>query len=255
MTWIASSIFESTILQIKMTDNFKRMSQETIETTIAVGQLEKALEKSGKCNFPECEFVQFVPDEYYQLSTTGVAYYRLKGIMQSIYALRCNIDYNPPTFDWLDLSEFSSYPVVGADPQHQGVRIYLTMPHLFNDRSMIQAFQIKPHAPPKLIYTIDETTLLGTPTLWHEFLLVEKPLKNSLAIYDAHSGEKIREEILKPHVTIQDQPFCLRSPVVLVNKPREEKRKIVVSHDGEIWYAEVELDYTRLGHRTVAFNH
>lgn len=244
MMIVLSSLFESTILQMKMTANFKHGSETRIEAERQQRVLENKLEHTGECYSPECKWIQFVPDAFFQWERTGVNYYNLSGMMQSTYALRQS-DPDPllVTFP-IDFSQFDGFPVVGSDPAHLGLRVYVTHAGVLN------AYQALPYSLPRLIYGIDERTQLSVPTLWHEYLIIDKPLENKVVLFDAHTGKKRQEVALHAIAPTLDSPACTLSPVVVVKAPREGKRTLIISREDGFYTAEIEIDYERLGRRT-----
>lgn len=244
MMIVLSSLFESTILQIKMTANFKHGSEARMEAERLQQVLEKKMEHTGECHSSECKLIQFIPDAFMQWERTGVNYYRLTGLMQSTYARRQSNPLSPLGTDFIELNEFVGYPVVGSDPIHQGHRVYVT------DGGMLNAYQVLPHSLPRLIYSIDEKTPLSVSTLWHEYLIVDKPLENNVALFDAYTGKKLQEIALKAIAPTSDSPECTLSPVVLVKASRERKRTLIISREDGFYMAEMEIDYERLGRRT-----
>lgn len=244
MMIVLSSLFESTILQIKMTANFKHGSEARIEALRQQQALEKNLERTGECHSPECKLIQFNPDAFLQWERTGVNYYYLNKMMQSTFALRQrNHDSPVATFN-IDLNQYIAYPVVGSDPAHQGLRVYVTHAGVLN------VYQLLPYSLPRLIYSIDEKTPISVPTLWHEYLIIDKPLENKVALFDAHTGKKLQEVPSQAIAPTLDSPECTLSPVVIVKAPRERKRTLIVSREDGFYRAEMEIDYERLGRRT-----
>lgn len=251
---IVSSLFESTVLQIKMTDRFKQYSIEWIEAEKRLTKLEKEIEKTGRCKAPQCSLIEFVPDELFETELSGVSYYKIRDKIQSTFAVRKQkldeIVFYSSRLAWVDLSMLVSGTVVGSDSEHEGVRLYAVSPKNLEGNNELLVFQWRPHEAPRLVYRIDEKTIFGVPRLWHEMILIEKIREKRLVIYQAATGEKLQELSLKQESLAQDYPLCGTRPVVLVREPRERKRKIIVTHDQERWFVETELDFDLLGRRT-----
>lgn len=248
---VASSLFESTVLQIKMTDRFKRHSEEWMEAEKALTALEEKIEKTGECVMPHCSLIEFVPDELFEIECSGVSYYEVRNKIYSTFAVRRqgqSIIFEDPK--WGDLSELPPDSVIGSDPQHRGVRLYAVLPQGLENNNVLSAFQKEASGALKLVYTIDEKTTFGLPRLWHEVILIEKIREKKLAIYRASTGKKIQEVKLTQESLASDYPLCGSRPVVLIRQPRERKRKIIVAKDRERWFAEVDLDFDLLGRRT-----
>lgn len=251
---IATSLFESTLLQIKMSDRFKRYSAEWMEAEKELTIIEDNIEKTGECREPHCVLHEFVPDEWFALESSGVNYYEVRSKIQSTFAVRKKhlaiTPFQSPYLPWFNLSKLTVDQVIGSDPMHEGVRLYVVESKGLEKNNILSVFQWSENGGLKLVYRLDENTIFGVPRLWHEMLIVEKMPEKKMAIYQAATGKKLQELMLKPEALAEDYPLCSIKPIVLVREPRERKRKIIIAGEQERWFAEAELDYAFLGRRT-----
>jgi hypothetical protein len=251
MMIILSSIFESTILQVKMTANFKHDSEARIEAERHQQELENQLQKTEECHSPQCELIQFVPDAFLQWERTGVSYFRLKGQKQTTFAMRQRDQSAVPENRLpFEIRHFNGYTLMGSDPTHQGVRVYVT--HQHDEHSVIETYQALSYSLPRLVYRIEEKTWLSVPTLWHGYLIVDMPLLNKVMRLDAQTGRKL-EEVVTQAIEPAEDYECTLSPVVLVKAPIEPKRTIIISREKGFYTAAMNIDYERLGRRTSTF--
>lgn len=250
--FIATSLFESSVLQIKMSDRFKRYSAAWCEVEKGLTKLEESIEKTGECKLPYCVLREFVPDEWFTLELSGVSYYEVQNKIQSTFALRKEtVDaFQAPSLPWLNASKLTPDMIVGSDPLHEGVRLYVVEWKEGEKNNVLSVFQWCENEGLKLVYRLDENTTFGIPRLWHEMIIIEKIPEKKLAIYQAATGKKLQELILRPEALAADYPLCSIKPIVLVREARERKRKIIITGDQERWFVETELDYEFLGRRT-----
>lgn len=254
MSSIVIFLFESSLLQVKMVAGFQRVVRQWQAVAATLYQREIALEETRECILPECELLAFVPDGWYEMDTTGVRYYRLYGPLSSTDAIRDPHEampyYLPPDYEWVNVTAFRNYPVIGSDPDRKGIRVYQMKVLPTGEGSVIEAIQVLPTGEQRLIYQLYERGELGVPTLWHGLLIVEKPQEHTIAIYNAADGKKDQEAVLRPQPLLVKYPFCARMPKVVIEQSREQKRKIIVLKSRWVEIAEVTLDFEKMGRRT-----
>ncbi len=250
MGMMLASLFGSSLLQIKMSHHFKLKSEKWMEDEKNLTQGEEVFEKTKDCHLANCTLIEFVPDEYIEYERTGVSYYKIQRGLTSTFAIR---EENPQQikasmldFMGFDYTQFG-YPVIGIDPHLFGFRAYTL--EKTSEANRLLVYQIL-GGKTKLLYLIDEKTSLSVPKLWHDKLIIEKLTEKKLAVYEALTGKKLIEVNVKKELLNHHYPECNSRPVVLIREPREEKRKILLLKDREVWSAEVELDKNLLGRRT-----